>query len=129
MKPSIKSLNSTGIPLGAADLIRNFVFMHVLPDDQDEFDRDWWAPLEAHFSNEDGLLDESRISGFLRDFLMADGRYVSPKEAFSAFESRYEAAAFSPPELTKGLVASAGHSPTPPRRYGSDLRNRPKPRW
>ena len=36
-----KSLNSTGVPLGPSDLIRNFVFMHMPPDDQDEFDRSY----------------------------------------------------------------------------------------
>lgn len=41
-----KSLNSTGVPLGASDLIRNFVFMHVAPEGHDEFDRQFWAPLE-----------------------------------------------------------------------------------
>ncbi len=39
-----KSLNSTGVPLGPSDLIRNFVFMHVAPDEQDEFDRTLWGP-------------------------------------------------------------------------------------
>ena len=41
-----KSLNSTGVPLDPSDLIRNFVFMHVPPDEHDEFDREMWGPLE-----------------------------------------------------------------------------------
>ena len=88
-----KSLNSTGVPLGPSDLIRNFVFMHVKPDDQDEFDADRWAPLEARFTTEDGRLDEEAFSSFFRDVLMMEGRYVQPKDTFTTFEARYEATA------------------------------------
>ena len=101
-----KSLNSTGVPLGASDLIRNFVFMHVPPDDQDEFDDTLWSPLESAFSREDGSLDEERFSRFFRDFLMSAGRYVPPKETFAAFEARYEATGFSPTALTRVLIAN-----------------------
>jgi len=94
-----KSLNSTGVPLGSSDLIRNFVFMHVPPDEQDEFDTEYWANLEARFSNAVGQLEESRFSRFFRDFMMRDGRYVSPKEVFSTFEERYESTDFSPKQL------------------------------
>lgn len=101
-----KSLNSTGVPLGPSDLIRNFVFMHVPPDEQDEFDRDLWAPLEDRFARPDGTLDEDRFSKFFRDFLMSDGRYVAPKATFTTFESRYAATGFSPKDLARALTAS-----------------------
>jgi uncharacterized protein with ParB-like and HNH nuclease domain len=104
-----KSLNSTGVPLGSSDLIRNFVFMHVPPDEQDEFDRDLWAPLEERLSHRDGTVDEERFSRFCRDYLMSTGRYVSPKETFENFESRYEATEFSPKELACSLIVSARH--------------------
>lgn len=104
-----KSLNSTGVPLGPSDLIRNFVFMHVLPDEQDEFDRELWAPLESGFAGAGGRLDEERFSKFFRDVLMMDGRYVQPKDTFSTFESRYEATGFSPKVLAQELRASAGN--------------------
>jgi len=102
-----KSLNSTGVPLGSSDLIRNFVFMHVAPDDQDEFDRGLWRPLEARFARADGTLDEEQFSRFFRDVLMASGRYVSPKETFQSFEGKYEATEFSPQLLAKELNESA----------------------
>lgn len=99
-----KSLNSTGVPLGPSDLIRNFVFMHVAPDDQDEFDSDLWGPLEAHFERPDGTLDEEGFSKFFRDFLMSTGRYVPPKDTFVSFEARYEATDFSPRALAQELA-------------------------
>jgi uncharacterized protein with ParB-like and HNH nuclease domain len=104
-----KSLNSTGVPLGASDLIRNFVFMHVLPDEHDQFDRDFWGPLEDRFANSDGTLDEDRFSRFFRDFLMSDGRYVAPRDTFPEFEARYEATGFSPKALAQKLIASSAY--------------------
>jgi len=104
-----KSLNSTGVPLGQADLIRNFVFMHVHPDRQDAFDREHWTPLEAMFPGEAGRLDEERFSRFFRDVLMADGQYVQPKDTFATFEARNEATGFDPAALAEGLRGSAGH--------------------
>lgn len=101
-----KSLNSTGVPLGASDLIRNFVFMHVAPDEQDEFDGILWGPLEDRFARADGSLDEERFSRFFRDYLMSGGRYVPPKDTFTSFESRYEATGFSPKALAGALTAS-----------------------
>jgi uncharacterized protein with ParB-like and HNH nuclease domain len=101
-----KSLNSTGVPLGASDLIRNFVFMHVAPDEQDDFDRILWEPLEDRFARTDGTLDEERFSRFFRDYLMSGGRYVPPKDTFASFESRYEATGFSPKALAGALTAS-----------------------
>jgi len=104
-----KSLNSTGVPLGPSDLIRNFVFMHVKPDDQDAFDRDKWSPLEAMFTDTTGRLDEDAFSRFFRDVLMMDGRYVPPKDTFATFEARYEATGFSPNVLADSILASARH--------------------
>jgi len=104
-----KSLNSMGVPLGPADLIRNFVFMHVQPDEQDDFDRTLWGPLEANFTRTDGTLDEAGFSGFFRDYLMSSGPYVPPKDTFASFESRYEATGFSPVELTRALTESCRH--------------------
>lgn len=102
-----KSLNSIGVPLGPSDLIRNFVFMHIPPDEHDEFDRALWGPLEGQFARPDGTLDEERFSRFFRDYLMSGGRYVAPKDTFPSFESRYEATGFSPKELARALTVSA----------------------
>lgn len=104
-----KSLNSTGVPLGPSDLIRNFVFMHVPPDAQDAFERERWAPLEAMFAGPGGRLDEDAFSRFFRDVLMMDGRYVQPKETFATFEARFEATGFSPAALADALLANARH--------------------
>lgn len=102
-----KSLNSTGVPLSQADLIRNFVFMHVTPEEQDAFDAKYWRPLESRFPGEDGRLDEEHFARFFRDLLMSEGQYVPPKQTFTSFESRYEATGFKPAELAKALLKKA----------------------
>ena len=104
-----KSLNSTGVPLGPSDLIRNFVFMHIPPEEQDEFDQTLWGPLEDSFARADGTLDEGKFSSFFRDFLMSSGRYVAPKDTFTSFEARYEATGFSPIELAQELMRNVRH--------------------
>ena len=118
-----KSLNSTGVPLSQADLIRNFIFMHVHPDAQEEFDKDLWRPLEARFAGIDGRLDEDSFARFFRDLLMSEGQYVSPKLTFATFEARYEATGFDARMLVKSLMARSAQylvigSRTPDRDAG-----------
>jgi hypothetical protein len=98
-----KSLNSTGVPLGQSDLIRNFVFMQVPVEDQDEFDEALWKPIERHFENAQGNIDELAFSAFLRDYLMRGGRYVSPSETFQAFQRHFEATEFDPKQVAAEL--------------------------
>jgi uncharacterized protein with ParB-like and HNH nuclease domain len=100
-----KSLNSTGVPLGAADLIRNFVFMNLRPELHDEFDERLWMPLERHFTRRNGVIDDDTLSAFMRDFLMRDGRLLrkEKEKVFEAFEDRYMTMGFSPQTLATEL--------------------------
>lgn len=100
-----KSLNSTGVDLSEGDLIRNFTFMHVSLDEQDEFDDTLWRPLEEHFRNLEGVINSEAMSGFFRNFLMREGRYVPLSSTFYSFEKRYENVAFDAHELAN---ASSG---------------------
>lgn len=99
-----KSLNSTGIDLSEGDLIRNFVFMHVALEDQEEYDENFWKPLEEHFEDNNGTLDGTCISAFFRDFLMKDGNYVPVNQTFQMFEERYQDSGFNPKDLAKELT-------------------------
>jgi len=97
-----RSLNATGIPLNEADLIRNFVFMRVVPKAQIAFDDRHWRPLEDAVGSE-------RLTGFFRDFLMRDGQYISPKITFAEFEARYKGGAWTAEELAEELLSYAGY--------------------
>lgn len=99
-----RSLNSTGVDLTEADLIRNHVFMSMPIDDQDAFDDTLWRELESRFVR-DGKLSGRDIEAFLRDALMRDGTYVGRDGTFEAFEHRFPNGKFDPKtvvaELTK----------------------------
>jgi hypothetical protein len=83
------SLNSTGADLTQADLVRNFVFMHIPIEKQDDFDNKLWMPLESRFTNGKNEVNSKQVSEFLRTFLLASGQHFPPADTFEAFEARY----------------------------------------
>jgi hypothetical protein len=101
-----RSLNSTGVDLTEADLIRNHVFMSMPIDDQDAFDDTLWRKLEAHFVR-DGILSGRDIEAFLRDALMRDGTYVGRDGTFEAFEHRFPNGRFDPRVVVADLTSVA----------------------
>ncbi|MBA2672544.1 DUF262 domain-containing protein [Ramlibacter sp.] len=60
-----ESLNSTGLALTQADLVRNYVLMGHLEPRQTEWYERWWYPLEQAF----GAHYRAAFDKFLRDFL------------------------------------------------------------
>lgn len=102
-----RSLNSTGVDLSEGDLIRNFMFMHVPMQEQDEFDDALWKPLEARFMETDGKINTYLLSSFFRDFLMQRGQYVPPTATFQVFEKRYEGTGFDPHDVARQLTHNA----------------------
>lgn len=106
-----KSLNSTGMNLTEADLIRNFMLMSAgtSTTHQDKFDDKFWRPLELKFEEDDGQLNSRDFSVFFRDFLMSAGRYIPLSSTFFHFEKTYSGNKFDPRPLTKELQAWAGY--------------------
>ena len=100
-----KSLNSTGMNLSEADLIRNFMLMSVGNDssEQDKFDDKYWRPLERLFEDDSGVLNSRDFSIFFRDYLMAAGRYIPLSSTFYYFERQYGKPGFKPVPLAKAL--------------------------
>lgn len=60
-----ESLNSTGLELSQADLIRNYVLMEQDPDFQKKLYEDYWYPMERRFGEE----YTKRFDRFIRDYL------------------------------------------------------------
>ncbi len=102
-----KSLNATGLALSPADLIRNFMFMHVPAGEQDHFYFKHWIPLEKHFYDNQGKLNAEQFTNFLRDYLMSEGTYIAPKDLFATFENKYTGREFDPIELVDKLTEAA----------------------
>ena len=59
-----ESLNSTGMDLSQADLIRNYVLMRLKERDQTRIYEDYWSKIEALFRG-----SESAFDAFARDFM------------------------------------------------------------
>ncbi len=82
-----ESLNSTGLDLSQADLIRNYVLMGLPPKEQEEIYNDYWYPMEQKFDRGDqsGLFDR-----FVRDYLTLksrSGAIPNIRDVYSSFKS------------------------------------------
>ncbi|HEC91496.1 MAG TPA: DUF262 domain-containing protein, partial [Candidatus Atribacteria bacterium] len=79
-----ESLNSTGLELTQADLIRNFVLMGLEKQEQDSLYNDYWSPMEKSFgyAKYSALFDR-----FMRDYLtIKTGKIPNIKDVYSAFK-------------------------------------------
>lgn len=79
-----ESLNSTGLDLSQADLIRNFVLMSLERDQQERLYEEFWYPMEKRFGDTEyaELFDR-----FMRDYLTVElGNIPNIKEVYSAFK-------------------------------------------
>ncbi len=63
---TFESLNSTGMDLSQADLIRNYVLMGLHNDEQTKLYEKYWYPMEQQFRYADGT---SKFDRFMRDYL------------------------------------------------------------
>jgi len=79
-----ESLNSTGLDLSQADLIRNYVLMGLEPHDQTRLYRTFWYPMEQSF----GHAEYSEIfDQFMRDYLTINtGRIPNVGEVYENFK-------------------------------------------
>ncbi len=85
-----ESLNSTGLDLSQADLIRNYILMGLDPDQQEKVYNLQWSHIEIH-ARERGL-QENRVSDFIRDFLTFKMKKIPAKgKVYEEFKKRFSA--------------------------------------
>jgi uncharacterized protein with ParB-like and HNH nuclease domain/predicted transport protein len=72
-----ESMNSTGLDLSQADLIRNFVLMRQTDEEQTRLYNKFWHPMEKDF----GGLYRKEFDTFVRDFLTVRMRLKRPVKA------------------------------------------------
>ena len=79
-----ESLNSTGLELTQADLIRNYVLMGLEKQEQDNLYNDYWSPMEKSF----GYAKYSVLfDRFMRDYLTIKTEKIpNIKDVYSAFK-------------------------------------------
>ena len=78
-----ESMNSTGLDLSQADLIRNYVLMGQEIDLQTKLYENYWFPMEQTFGNE----YSTRFDGFMRDYLsVKTGKIPRIGEVYEEFK-------------------------------------------
>lgn len=80
-----ESLNSTGLELTQADLVRNYVLMGLEKQEQDKLYKDYWFPMEKSFgyAKYSALFDR-----FMRDYLtIKTGKIPNIEDVYSAFKT------------------------------------------
>ncbi len=82
-----ESMNSTGLELSQADLIRNFILMGLNPDDQERLYNHYWRPMEVAFGQE---AYGKHFDGFMRHYLTLKsktGDIPKQKDVYEAFKA------------------------------------------
>ncbi|OGW74833.1 MAG: hypothetical protein A3J81_05675, partial [Nitrospirae bacterium RIFOXYB2_FULL_43_5] len=75
-----ESLNAKGRPLTQADLIRNYFFMRIHIDNQDEVYSNYWQPMQT-------ALNDS-LTEYIRHFLMRDGSIIKQNDVYYALKEK-----------------------------------------
>ncbi len=80
-----ESLNSTGVDLSQADLIRNYVLMGLDSEAQNQLYKDYWSPMERLFPR---IGDENIFDRFMRDYLtLKQGTIPNIDKVYSNFKT------------------------------------------
>ena len=90
-----ESLNSTGLNLSQADLIRNYVLMGQEPDFQNRLYKTYWYPMEQSF----GTHYAKRFDLFIRNYLTLKMRKIPNKKRVYESFKRYVAGKEQPEAL------------------------------
>lgn len=75
-----ESLNAKGRPLTQADLIRNYFFMRIHADKQNEIYNAYWLPMQT-------ALNEV-LTEYIRHFLMRDGSIIKQNDVYYALKEK-----------------------------------------
>jgi len=73
-----ESLNAKGRPLTQADLIRNYFFMRIHIDNQEEVYKAYWQPMQAALNDD--------LTEYIRHFLMRGGNIIKQGDVYYALK-------------------------------------------
>jgi uncharacterized protein with ParB-like and HNH nuclease domain len=83
-----ESLNSTGLELSQADLIRNYILMGLNRANQNKIYANYWDIIEKLAKDE--MLNTSRVSDFIRDYLTLENNKIPNKsKVYLAFKTKF----------------------------------------
>ncbi len=82
-----ESLNSTGLDLSQADLIRNYILMGLEPAEQERLFNSYWSEIE----NNTKLNGSSYVSDFIRDYLtIKTGEIPNKNRVYYMFKHQFD---------------------------------------
>jgi len=100
-----ESLNSTGLDLSQADLIRNYILMGLTRPNQEKIYKKYWDFIENHAKDE--TLNQSRVSDFIRDYLTLINKEIPKKsDVYSRFKDQFPTTTVSELELVLNDIKS-----------------------
>ncbi|MCZ2130155.1 MAG: DUF262 domain-containing protein, partial [Bacteroidia bacterium] len=93
-----ESLNSTGLELSQADLIRNYILMGLSRTNQDRIYKSYWEVIERNAKDE--TLNKTRVSEFIRDYLTLKNKEIPNKgDVYAKFKEKYPTSTIDELEL------------------------------
>ena len=100
-----ESLNSTGLELSQADLIRNYILMGLNRKDQNKIYQNYWEVIEKLAKDE--TLNVSHVSDYIRDYLTLENKKIPNKgKVYLEFKAKYPTT--SSDELESNLTGIKG---------------------
>ena len=120
-----ESLNSTGLELTQADLIRNYILMGLKRRDQNKIYQDYWEVIEKYAKDESS--NKSRVSDFIRDYLTVENNKIPNKsKVYMEFKEKYPTTTVDELETTlnkiKNLAKHYNKLINPKNETNSDIR-------
>ncbi|MGL4986546.1 MAG: DUF262 domain-containing protein [Treponemataceae bacterium] len=83
-----ESLNSTGLALSQADLIRNYILMGLKQNEQEKIYKGYWDVIEKNAKDE--TLNQTKVSDFIRDYLTLKNKEIPNKaNVYTTFKKTY----------------------------------------
>lgn len=83
-----ESLNSTGLELSQADLIRNYILMGLQRKSQNKIYENYWEHIEQLAKDE--ATNSSKVSDFIRDYLTLENKKIPNKSTvYYEFKEKY----------------------------------------
>ena len=73
-----ESLNATGTPLTQADLVRNYLFMRLSPNNQQKVYDEIWFPMQQNL--------QDNLEDFIRHYLAMDGNIPNYNKIYATFK-------------------------------------------
>lgn len=88
-----ESLNAKGTPLTQADLIRNYLFMRIIPNNQEKVYREIWFPTQQKL--------KEYLEGFIRHYLAMEGAIPNFNRIYAAFREKADRIARNEDDVIK----------------------------